>query len=55
VALLTRKQAAAAARKALALTTDEERLAIEAAQLYWLPSGGISRGPALASRTRGFR
>ena len=41
VALLARKPTAAAARKALALSTDVDRLAIER-ELYWLPAGGIS-------------
>lgn len=30
------------AREALALTSDEDRLAIDGRELYWLPSGGIS-------------
>ena len=42
VALLRRKPAAAARREALALATDDDRLAIEGRELYWLPSGGIS-------------
>lgn len=42
VVLLTKKPSAAAAKKALALTTDEDRLAIAARELYWLPAGGIS-------------
>jgi uncharacterized protein (DUF1697 family) len=42
VALLTKKPTAAATRKALALSNDEDRLAIEGRELYWLPSGGIS-------------
>lgn len=29
-------------KEALALATDEDRLAIEGRELYWLPSGGIS-------------
>ena len=33
---------AAARKKALALAPDEDRLAIEGRELYWLPSGGIS-------------
>jgi uncharacterized protein (DUF1697 family) len=41
VLLLTRAPAAAARRKALALATDEDRLAIRGAELYWLPSGGL--------------
>ncbi len=42
VALLVKKPPAAAAGKALAMSTDADRLAIEARELYWLPSGGIS-------------
>lgn len=42
VALLAKKPTAAARRKALALATDADRLAIDGRELYWLPSGGIS-------------
>jgi uncharacterized protein (DUF1697 family) len=42
VVLLTRKPAAAAAKRALALATDADRLAIVQRELYWLPAGGIS-------------
>jgi uncharacterized protein (DUF1697 family) len=42
VLLLGRKPAAAARKKALALASEEDRLAIEGRELYWLPSGGIS-------------
>lgn len=42
VALLMAKPAAAARKKALALATEEDRLAIRDRELYWLPSGGIS-------------
>jgi uncharacterized protein (DUF1697 family) len=42
VALLTQKPAAAKTTKALALSTDEDRLAIEGRELYWLPDGGLS-------------
>jgi len=42
VALLVKKPPAAAARKALAMSTDADRLAIEGRELYWLPEGGIS-------------
>jgi uncharacterized protein (DUF1697 family) len=42
IVLLTRKPSAAAAKKALALSTDEDRLAIAARELYWLPKGGMS-------------
>jgi len=42
IALLVTKPSAAAAKKALALSTDADRLAIEARELYWLPDGGMS-------------
>jgi uncharacterized protein (DUF1697 family) len=42
VALLLEKPRAAARREALALATDEDRLAIEGRELYWLPSGGMA-------------
>jgi len=42
VALLTRKPRLAAVEKALALSTDDDRLAVEGRELYWLPKGGIS-------------
>jgi len=42
VALLTRTPTVVAAKKALALATDEDRLAIEDSELHWLPAGGIS-------------
>jgi len=42
VALLVKKPSAAAAKKALALSTDADRLAIKARELYWLPDGGLS-------------
>jgi uncharacterized protein (DUF1697 family) len=42
VSLLARKPSAAAKKKALALATDDDLLAIEGRELYWLPSGGIS-------------
>lgn len=41
VSLLSRKPTAAARGKALALATDEDLLAIEGRELYWLPSGGL--------------
>ena len=41
VSLLTKKPSAVARRKALGLATDEDRLAIEGRELYWLPSGGL--------------
>lgn len=40
VLLLGRKPAAAARKKVLALASEEDRLAIEGRELYWLPSGG---------------
>jgi uncharacterized protein (DUF1697 family) len=40
VSLLAKKPTAAARRKVLALATDEDRLAIEGKELFWLPSGG---------------
>ena len=42
VALLAKKPAAKARTQALAEASDEDRLAIEGRELYWLPSGGIS-------------
>jgi uncharacterized protein (DUF1697 family) len=42
VALLRKRPTAAARRRALALATSEDRLAIENRELYWLPSGGMS-------------
>ena len=42
IAMLTRKPSAAAAKKALSLSSDADRLAIERRELYWLPKGGMS-------------
>jgi uncharacterized protein (DUF1697 family) len=42
VALLRTKPTAAAAKDALALSTGDDRLAIERRELYWLPNGGLS-------------
>jgi uncharacterized protein (DUF1697 family) len=42
VALLPKKPAAKTRKQALAETSDDDRLAIECRELYWLPSGGIS-------------
>jgi uncharacterized protein (DUF1697 family) len=42
VALLPRNPAAKARKAALAEASDEDRLALEGRELYWLPSGGIS-------------
>jgi uncharacterized protein (DUF1697 family) len=41
VSLLKKKPAAAAKKKALALAGDEDLLAIEGRELYWLPRGGL--------------
>ena len=42
VQMLAKKPSAAAAKKALVEASDEDLLAIEGRELYWLPSGGIS-------------
>jgi uncharacterized protein (DUF1697 family) len=42
VALLRSRPGAAARRRALALSSEDDRLAIEGRELHWLPSGGIS-------------
>lgn len=42
VALLPTAPSGSGSKDALALATDEDRLAIEGRELYWLPSGGIS-------------
>jgi uncharacterized protein (DUF1697 family) len=42
VALLAQKPSAAAAKKALAHSTEADRLAIDGRELYWLPAGGLS-------------
>jgi uncharacterized protein (DUF1697 family) len=42
VAMLTKRPSAAAAEKALSLSTEDDRLAIEGRELYWLPKGGMS-------------
>jgi uncharacterized protein (DUF1697 family) len=42
VALLPRKPTTKACKQALAEASDDDRLAIEGRELYWLPSGGIS-------------
>ena len=41
VSLLLKKPTAAARRKVLALASDEDLLAIEGREVYWLPSGGL--------------
>jgi uncharacterized protein (DUF1697 family) len=40
VTMLPKKPTAAACRKVLALSTDEDRLAIKERELFWLPGGG---------------
>lgn len=42
IVLLTKTPAPAAAKKALGLSTEADRLAIEGRELYWLPDGGMS-------------
>ncbi|MDX6610450.1 MAG: hypothetical protein QOF85_2375 [Solirubrobacterales bacterium] len=42
IAFLTAKPKAAGCEKALALATEDDRLAIEGRELYWLPEGGLS-------------
>lgn len=49
VALLTSKPGADVRRRAREMATDQDRLAIEERELYWLPSGGI-RGSALGMK-----
>jgi uncharacterized protein (DUF1697 family) len=41
VSLLGKKPSTAARKKVLALASDEDLLAIEGRELYWLPSGGL--------------
>src|SRR6476469_1658689 len=41
VSLLAKKPTAAARRKVLALASDEDLLALEGRELYWLPSGAL--------------
>lgn len=45
IAFLASAPAAGDSRRALALATEEDRLAIEGRELHWLPSGGISESP----------
>jgi uncharacterized protein (DUF1697 family) len=42
VAMLPREPAARGRKDALGQASDEDRLAVEGRELYWLPSGGIS-------------
>lgn len=41
VSLLAKKPSATAKKKVLALASDEDLLALEGRELYWLPSGGL--------------
>ena len=41
VVMLTVKPTAAKRKQALALASDEDRLAVRDSELYWLPSGGL--------------
>jgi uncharacterized protein (DUF1697 family) len=41
VSLLARKPSAAARRKVLSLASEEDLLALEGREIYWLPSGGL--------------
>jgi uncharacterized protein (DUF1697 family) len=41
ISLLKKKPSAAAKKKVLALAGEEDQLAIESRELYWLPSGGL--------------
>jgi uncharacterized protein (DUF1697 family) len=41
VSLLTKKPSAAAKKKVLALAGDEDLLALDGRELYWLPGGGL--------------
>ncbi len=45
VALLARKPSAKARKKALAATTDDDKIAVSERELYWLPSGGTKDSP----------
>ena len=42
VVFLTAKPKAAARKRALALANDDDRLAVDGRELYWLPKGGLS-------------
>ena len=42
VAMLPGEPGKPARKEAIGMSTDEDRLAIEGSELYWLPSGGIS-------------
>ena len=43
VALLPAKPSAGKSKEVLALASDQDRLAIDATELYWLPSGGTQQ------------
>jgi uncharacterized protein (DUF1697 family) len=43
VALLPAKPSAKKSKQVLALASDEDRLALEGSELYWLPSGGTQK------------
>lgn len=42
IALLVKKPAAGAMKRALAMSTDADLLSIQGRELYWLPDGGLS-------------
>lgn len=42
IAFLAKKPLAAAVKKAMTHASDEDRLAIDGRELYWLPDGGLS-------------
>lgn len=42
IALLRRRPSSAARDKALALATEDDRLAVEGRELFWLPRGGMA-------------
>ena len=48
VALLAKKPSRAPRKQVLAMADDDDRLVFEGFELYWLPSGGMSR---LGART----
>ena len=49
ISFLLSRPSASARRQALALATEDDRLAIKGSELYWLPSGG-TQGSALDQR-----
>jgi uncharacterized protein (DUF1697 family) len=42
IAFLVKKPSPAAAKRALAMTSDADLLALEGSELFWLPEGGLS-------------